>query len=160
MVSNSTSGTLGHGSHICYWCQHAVWAKKFYRRAAECGTPLNAANPWLPTPSSNSGEWQTPVIFTTRALLDPMLQAMMDPGTSLLVIPLHESQVTATLHYSYVIWLSVSEQNFRKWMCYKQRKPEYIIKMANNWASFKRLSINGVSILNTFNRSFTSHNGV
>ena len=35
------------------------------------------------------------VIFTPRAVFDPMLQTMMDPGTSLPVIPLHESQVTA-----------------------------------------------------------------
>ena len=43
----------------------------------------------------NGGERQTPVIFTPRAVLDPMLQTMMDPGTSLPVIPLHESQITA-----------------------------------------------------------------
>ena len=69
--------------------------KKFCRRAAESGRPLRAANRRLPTPSGNGGERQTPVIFTPRAVLDPMLQTMMDPGTSLPVIPLHESQVTA-----------------------------------------------------------------
>ena len=69
--------------------------KKFCRRAAESGRPLRAANRRLPTPSSNGGERQTPVIFTPRAVLDPMLQTMMDPGTSLPDIPLHESQVTA-----------------------------------------------------------------
>ena len=69
--------------------------KKFCRRAAESGRPLRAANRRLPTPSGNGGERQTPVIFTPRAVLDPMPQTMMDPGTSLPVIPLHESQVTA-----------------------------------------------------------------
>ena len=69
--------------------------KKFCRRAAESGRPLRAANRRLPTPSGNGGERQTPVIFTPRAVLDPMLQTMMDPGTSLPVIPLHESQITA-----------------------------------------------------------------
>ena len=70
-------------------------AKKNCRRAAECGRPLSAANRRLPTPSGNGGERQTPVIFTPRAVLDPMLQTVMDPGISLPVIPLHESQVTA-----------------------------------------------------------------
>ena len=60
--------------------------KKFCRRAAESGRPLRAANRRLPTPSGNGGERQTPVIFTPRAVLDPMLQTMMDPGTSLPVI--------------------------------------------------------------------------
>ena len=41
--------------------------------------------------------------------------------------------------------LSVSEQNFRKWMSYKRRKPEYVIKTAKNWAPFKCLSTDGVS---------------
>ena len=69
--------------------------KKICRRAAESGRPLRAANRRLPIPSGNGGERQTPVIFTPRAVLDPMLQTMMDPGTSLPVIPLHESQITA-----------------------------------------------------------------
>ena len=69
--------------------------KKICRRAAECGRPLSAAHRRLPTLSGNGGERQTPVIFTPRAVLDPMLQTMMDPGTSSPVIPLHESQVTA-----------------------------------------------------------------
>ena len=66
--------------------------KKFCLRAAEYGRPLRAANRRLPTPSGNGGERQTPVIFTPRAVLDPMLQTMMDPGTSLPVIPLHKSR--------------------------------------------------------------------
>ena len=69
--------------------------KKICRRAAESGIPLRAANRRLPIPCGNGGERQIPVIFTPRAVLDPMLQTMMDPGTSLPVIPLHESQVTA-----------------------------------------------------------------
>ena len=75
------------------WLQYEP--KKFCRRAAESGRLLRAANRRLPTPSGNGGERQTPVIFTPRAVLDPMLQTMMDPGTSLPVIPLHESQITA-----------------------------------------------------------------
>ena len=69
--------------------------KKFCHQAAECGRPLRATNCCLPPPSGNGGERQTPVIFTPRAVLNPMLQTMMDPGTSLPVIPVHESQVTA-----------------------------------------------------------------
>ena len=68
--------------------------KKICRRAAKCGRPLRATYRCLPTPSSKGGERQSPVIFTPPAVLDPMLQTMMDPGTSLPVIPLHESQVT------------------------------------------------------------------
>ena len=70
-------------------------SQKNFRRAAECVRPLRAANHRLLTPSGNGGERQIAVIFTPRAVLDPMLQTMMDPGTSLQVIPLHESQVTA-----------------------------------------------------------------
>ena len=65
--------------------------KKFCRRAAESGRLLRDANRRLPTPSGNGGERQTPVIFTPQAVLDPMLQTMMDPGTSLPVIPLRRS---------------------------------------------------------------------
>ena len=72
-----------------------VRGKKNCRRPAESGRPLRAANRSLPTPSGNGGERQTPVIFTPRAVLDPMLQTMMNPGTSMPVILLHESQVTA-----------------------------------------------------------------
>ena len=75
------------------WVIHTVRAKKIF--TVGLGRPLTAANRRLPTPSGNGGERQTPVIFTPRAVLDPMLQTMMDPGTSLPVIPLHESQITA-----------------------------------------------------------------
>ena len=47
---------------------------------------LKAANRRLPSPVRNGGKRQSPVIFTSRATLGPMLQTVMDPGTSLLVI--------------------------------------------------------------------------
>ena len=78
------------------WSNIQYEPKKICRRAAECGRLLSAANHRLPTPSGNGRERQTPVIFTPQAVLDPMLQTMMDPGTTLPVIPLHESQVTTT----------------------------------------------------------------
>ena len=62
--------------------------------AAEYSRPLRAANRRLPSPAGNSGVRQSLVIFTPQAALGPMLQTVMDTGTSFLVITLRESQVT------------------------------------------------------------------
>ena len=85
---------LGLGTKAAAVCQVQYKPKKICGWAAECNRPLRATNCHLPASACNGGERQSPVLFTPRAVLGPIPQTVMDPGTSLLVIQLHESQVT------------------------------------------------------------------